>query len=384
MALHLSSKQVAELEAALQSLLSPLEHPDLSAWQTEALEHVHRIVDAHFSSFWMPDGNGKLSIVGRNLGDDLLHLLHVNQQQALTGAAADPLMTRATSSRLRNGSGVYHESDIVDRETVERSPLYQEAFHPAGVRYTTGMSTPLDGAEGGLVFAFERDDADGYRESGLQQLRLLLPAFEAGCAMAHRHFHRRDAIARMLDALDEPVFLMKEDGRPLHRSAALRRLLADEPDSEPLMEAVHAHAEKLRQRRFSQNTKSQAWESLEVPATVAFRTRKARYELKGSYPGAAAVGVEAVMVTVHAHRDRAVDVGRLQESFGLTAREIEVAELVAEGRTNRDVAEALHISPHTVKHHVSHIMAKLEVPSRSGVAARLFGDLFRGDGQRKE
>jgi ATP/maltotriose-dependent transcriptional regulator MalT len=55
--------------------------------------------------------------------------------------------------------------------------------------------------------------------------------------------------------------------------------------------------------------------------------------------------------------------------LGLTARELEVLRLVAEGRSNRQVAEALFISAKTASVHVSNILAKLGVASRVEAAA---------------
>ena len=53
---------------------------------------------------------------------------------------------------------------------------------------------------------------------------------------------------------------------------------------------------------------------------------------------------------------------------GLTAREVEVLRLVAEGRTNRQVAGALHISRRTAEHHIQHIYAKIGVSTRAAAA----------------
>jgi len=50
--------------------------------------------------------------------------------------------------------------------------------------------------------------------------------------------------------------------------------------------------------------------------------------------------------------------------FGLTAREVEIAGLLARGLTNSRIGGRLHISPKTVDHHVSAILAKLGVASR--------------------
>jgi len=56
-------------------------------------------------------------------------------------------------------------------------------------------------------------------------------------------------------------------------------------------------------------------------------------------------------------------------AFGLTAREQEVLRLVADGRSNREIAEELFISAKTASVHVSNILAKLRVSSRGEAAA---------------
>ena len=54
---------------------------------------------------------------------------------------------------------------------------------------------------------------------------------------------------------------------------------------------------------------------------------------------------------------------------GLTAREVEVLALIAGGKTNRSIAEALFISEKTVARHVSNIFTKLGLSSRSAATA---------------
>jgi len=54
---------------------------------------------------------------------------------------------------------------------------------------------------------------------------------------------------------------------------------------------------------------------------------------------------------------------------GLTARELEVLRLLAAGASNRAIADALCISPRTVKAHVTEIMARFGVDSRTAAAA---------------
>jgi DNA-binding NarL/FixJ family response regulator len=54
----------------------------------------------------------------------------------------------------------------------------------------------------------------------------------------------------------------------------------------------------------------------------------------------------------------------------LTEREIEVLQLLARGLDNQQIAETLYLSPHTVKNHVSSILAKLQVENRIQAAVR--------------
>ncbi|HKV58596.1 MAG TPA: AAA family ATPase [Ktedonobacteraceae bacterium] len=63
-----------------------------------------------------------------------------------------------------------------------------------------------------------------------------------------------------------------------------------------------------------------------------------------------------------AHEDYILD-------LHLTRRELDVLRLVAEGQTDREVAEALVISPRTVNRHLSNIFVKLDVPGRAAAVA---------------
>jgi ATP/maltotriose-dependent transcriptional regulator MalT len=67
--------------------------------------------------------------------------------------------------------------------------------------------------------------------------------------------------------------------------------------------------------------------------------------------------------------DRLLGVESGNVTGGLSAREREVLVLVAAGRSNREIATALVISEKTVSSHISHILTKLGVPSRTAAAS---------------
>ena len=58
------------------------------------------------------------------------------------------------------------------------------------------------------------------------------------------------------------------------------------------------------------------------------------------------------------------------EKMGLTAREMEVVRLIAQGHSNTEIATALYVSDATVKTHINHIFSKLGARDRSQVIVK--------------
>jgi DNA-binding CsgD family transcriptional regulator/tetratricopeptide (TPR) repeat protein len=139
-----------------------------------------------------------------------------------------------------------------------------------------------------------------------------------------------------------------------------------------------------------------AWERLEYPFEAAYaRFRLAEALLAGGSPrGQAEVALRPAHQTAVAlgamplrheiellaqrgrlHLHESVDTAATPEasspaaSLGLTKREAEVLALVAEGRTNRQIGQALFITPKTASIHVSRILAKLGAAGRGEAAA---------------
>jgi DNA-binding NarL/FixJ family response regulator len=69
--------------------------------------------------------------------------------------------------------------------------------------------------------------------------------------------------------------------------------------------------------------------------------------------------------------DELARTGHREEGSLLTTTELQVARLVAAGRTNREVAEALFMSPHTVEAHLTRIYRSLGVRSRTEMVSVL-------------
>lgn len=61
---------------------------------------------------------------------------------------------------------------------------------------------------------------------------------------------------------------------------------------------------------------------------------------------------------------------RVQETLGISEREFEVLELLAAGRSNKEIAGRLNVSPNTVKTHVGKLFDKLAVRRRTEAILR--------------
>ncbi|MFB7782347.1 AAA family ATPase [Streptomyces vinaceus] len=205
--------------------------------------------------------------------------------------------------------------------------------------------------------------ADAGRAAALEVLRGAARALATPVPVwtAHAEFFRaellraeaRDTAAdwagveRAVRPLERPYLL----ARARHRLAeALLASGGDRACAASLLGEAYATAERLGSRRLRED--------------LALLAQRARLPLTGADAPAAPPAPASDPV----------------EALGLTSRERDVLSLVAAGRSNRQIAEELFISPKTASVHVSNILAKLGVAGRGEAAAlahrlRLFGPL---------
>jgi DNA-binding CsgD family transcriptional regulator len=130
-----------------------------------------------------------------------------------------------------------------------------------------------------------------------------------------------------------------------------------------LAEAVGAH-----ERVGDPFGRARALLALGVVRRRARQKRPAREAIEAALEGFETLGAAGWAETARAELGQ---IGGRTRAEGLTAAEQRVAALVAEGRTNREVAAALFLAERTVASHLSRVYAKLGVRSRTELARKL-------------
>ena len=85
--------------------------------------------------------------------------------------------------------------------------------------------------------------------------------------------------------------------------------------------------------------------------------------------GAARLGMKVLRTDAEGLADSLLSRAKSTQPGDLTPRERQIAELVARGLTNRQIADVLHLAERTAENHVQHILTKLSFQNRSQIAA---------------
>ena len=114
--------------------------------------------------------------------------------------------------------------------------------------------------------------------------------------------------------------------------------------------------------------RARAFLALGVIRRRARQKRSAREAIEAALAGFETLGAAGWAEKARGELGR---IGGRTRAEGLTAAEQRVADLVAEGRTNREVAAALFLAERTVASHLSRVYTKLDVRSRTELARKL-------------
>jgi DNA-binding CsgD family transcriptional regulator len=174
---------------------------------------------------------------------------------------------------------------------------------------------------------------------------------------------RVDEATRVLDAWENER--KAGDDRALAHVTRCRGLVAAARGRIPEAAAILADAVAQHEEAGDAFGRARALLALGVVRRRERQKRAAREAISSALEGFEELGAATWAEKARAELGRIG--GRIREE-GLTAAERRVAALVAEGRTNREVAAALFLGERTVETHLTHVYAKLGVRSRAELA----------------
>ncbi len=359
MPVSLTSDDLRLLDAAQRALLSPLDHAAADAWADAVFEPLLPLLRPDNIVFLVGDAGGRP--LARSVR------VTVREVETCVTRYGQTDLTRRWFSQLGCRSAVSSDlwqAEADGRALYLRSETFNEFYRPLGTFAAGMLAVDVDRGPFGralLHLSAGRWDHPLDSDRARALLGLLWPALDASVHTLERLGAHR---AALLDALDAtPALLVDADGQCVHHTAALTARLAADPERARVTEAA---------RRLAAS--SQRAVARRPAASVV--TSAGRYLLRTTHFGAAgahAWGRPLVAVLVEREAHAAPSVEAVRARFGLTAQQARVALLLAERRTNAEVAAALSISLATARRHTEAVLGTLGVGSRLQVGSALAG-----------
>lgn len=405
MGITLSGQHVAALCDTAAVLLAPLDAADAAEWRADVARAFRRAfeADAAFVADAADGGTPAVAWDGLGLGASAA----AARCCALTPDGVRIVDPDADVNRsfagLRAGAWSTELLDEWTGRLFRRSRMYREAWvEGADVRSGAGLARDGRGLVTDVVGVGYRGTAPGgFGEANADVCALLLPAFLAGTAALRRLGALRAGARAYADALSLGALVLDGRGRELYRNRALVSMLTRDPDCDAVLARMRDAARGTRGLVGALGARAAA----RVEAGT-FKAPDARVPSRGGpYRARACLlpqhesGAGATVVTL----ERRAAWGRQHPpgAFGaaappvppaaedaqpadarFTSREAAVAGLLAERRTNREIADALGISPHTARHYTESVLAKLGVRSRRAVGHLLLRPARTADARR--
>lgn len=252
--------------------------------------------------------------------------------------------------------------DQATRGRPERSTRYRELLVPSGIPHELRAAFVLRGRAWGAVHIARRESSGPFTDQDVQMLTRVTSAI----AQAIRGSLRFDA-ARRGDHPEAPGLIVLDASNSVELVtppayellAAIRSEAAVYPDAAPppAVLGLASHA------RGGDHHATARANQVTVPSQIGWITLHASLP---DGPGTSRVAIVLERATGPHSATLRLEVN------GVTAREREVATLLARGLSNAEIAETLVLSPHTVQDHIKSLYEKLNVGSRQEFVARVF------------
>jgi DNA-binding CsgD family transcriptional regulator len=267
----------------------------------------------------------------------------------------------------RDDAVVRVASDLIERQELHRSRAYREFFAREHVEYAANLRlTPEVFGEPGAacLLMMRRADQTDFTRAEAEVMSAVMPAFQSA---ARRHARIQESLAKgkMLETvvetlIGEPVVVFDQQGRPIWRSDRAHEVgCSAGPVSMKLSDEARRLAAAAQRERNGRASKM----GLELPHNGGPSIASADLLIA---PGAR--GNPYVIARLREGKSDSVKLGMLADQYDLTPTETAVLGHIAEGLSNREIADRQRVSLETARTHVHRVLQKLGVPTRTRAA----------------
>ncbi len=327
----------------------------LPSFRTGVLSHLRDLVGCDIASYnEIGDGPDEVFVVADPIDS-------VQGNPHLDAFAELVLQNPLAAHYLQTGdSRALRLSDFIGRREFHALDLYDLVYRHMGIEHQIAFTVPDSGQLIGITVSRGGPDFDE------RELRLLETS-RGMVVAAFRNLHDRARLEVVGQALDRAqggplaIVLVEASGtlRGAHgRAEQLLRGLQREPLA---LGTLRAWAQEQRHARVWANPR---------PLELACGPGRLQAHYVHGQPGA----LDAIALC-----RVAIEVVQALRKLGLTRRQSEVLELIWKGATNAEVALALCISEHTVRHHLEDIYRRLAVKTRAGAVHAVGAALSAGE-----
>lgn len=254
-------------------------------------------------------------------------------------------------------------SDFLTKSQWRNRALYKEFFKEIrGIEHQMGIVIPTSTLMVGIALGRSGRDFSERDRSLLDLLRSHLVQAHRNATALTQTQHDVNHLRQVVERLDRGIITFAGRGRVLWHTELARRWVSEY--FEPSWRADHLPEDV---RRWTEHRRSLLSRDGDAPAPLeplvierAGKRLVVRMVLEGS---------EGQHLLLLEERTTILGAEHLAH-LGLTSREEEVLILVARGKTNKEIAATLYVSPLTVRKHLENIYDKLGVNNRAEATAR--------------
>jgi DNA-binding CsgD family transcriptional regulator len=357
------SADAPHIREVLDVLLDPMAHRTIDRWRLAVVRRLRTLLGSDHASFQMPGVDGVL-LYSDTVDAEFLtrYASRFMPELMRTKAYARRMVEIGVGNRVRLWGA--------DLDWLYGSAYYNDLLQPGGLLDPIWAAVPVEGHTVPAVLLGHHESSKGKRfgKRGIDIMEILRPALRAAVTTVRHVTAHRTTLGRSLDSLSVGAVLVGRTGKIRHQNPVATRILEEGPAGELVLAAVLSMASDARHSLTARRIES----AFPDPRTITVGT--VSYRASATSTASLDLGERNAVLIFLENATEEQGPAVLADRWRLTRRQAEVAVLLAERKTDPEIAHLLGVSVYTARHHAEAVLGRLGLRSRRDVAERLASD----------